>query len=58
MQSGVCIRSGERVVRVVVLRSAVSTMGFERIRVRFIVSERYLHAKPNPNSLGCSRAVR
>ena len=50
-----CAGSGDHVARVVVLRAAVSTMGFERIRLRVIVSDRYFYAKPKPNSLGCSR---
>ena len=54
MQSGGCSCSDGRVVGVVVLRAAVSTI-FERVNFRVIVSDRYLYAKPNPNSLGCSR---
>ena len=47
---GVLLR-GARAVEVVVLRNAASPMGFER------VINKYLHAKPNPNSLACSRAI-
>ena len=36
------------------LRAAVSIMEFERVSFRFVGSARYLYAKDNANSLGCS----
>ena len=37
-------------------RGEVSTMGFDRVSVRVIVSDTYLHDKPEPNNLKCGRA--
>ena len=54
MQNSVCDRCAGRVVGVVVLRAAVSTIGFEWVSLRVIGSDRYLYANPNANSLGHS----
>ena len=42
--SGLLLSCG-RAVEVAVVRDAVSTMGFERVSVRVIVSDRLLHVK-------------
>ena len=52
VQIGGCTRSGGRAVGVVVLRAAVSTMGFQRVALGLSIGrDIYLYAKPKANGL-------